>query len=123
MGFEKPVQPPPDKSEERTWAMLLHLSVFAGYIVPLGGIIVPIVIWQVQKDKMPIIDAHGKVVVNAIISFTIYFAISIVLVAFLIGIPMLMVLSLMAIVFPIIGAIKANNDEVWDYPLMIPFFK
>jgi hypothetical protein len=28
-----------------------------------------------------------------------------------------------AIVFPIVGGIKANNGEVWRYPLSIAFFK
>jgi uncharacterized Tic20 family protein len=32
-------------------------------------------------------------------------------------------LVIIGIVFPIIGGIKANNGEVWKYPLSIPFFK
>jgi len=28
-----------------------------------------------------------------------------------------------AIAFPIVGGIKANNGEVWRYPLSIQFFK
>jgi uncharacterized protein len=39
-----------------------------------------------------------------------------------IGLPMLLTLIVVAIVFPIIGAIKANDGEVWKYPLSIPFF-
>jgi uncharacterized protein len=34
---------------------------------------------------------------------------------------MLMVLAVLAIVFPIIGGIKANNGEFWDYPITIRF--
>ncbi|MEO8573850.1 MAG: DUF4870 domain-containing protein [Pyrinomonadaceae bacterium] len=31
---------------------------------------------------------------------------------------------LMAVIFPIIGGIKANNDgELWEYPLTIKFLK
>ena len=40
-----------------------------------------------------------------------------------VGIPLLLVLAVVAVVFPIIGGIKANNGEVWKYPLSITFFK
>jgi len=41
----------------------------------------------------------------------------------LIGFPLLFILALLGIVFPIIGAIKAGNGEVWPYPCSIRFFK
>ena len=34
--------------EERTLAALTHLSGLSGYIVPLGGVLVPIIIWAVR---------------------------------------------------------------------------
>lgn len=42
-----------NESEAKTWAMVLHLSVFASYIIPLAGIVAPIVIWQVKKPRFP----------------------------------------------------------------------
>src|SRR5947207_2717362 len=48
--------------QTRQWAMVLHLSQFAGYAVPLAGLIAPIVIWQVKKNELPGIDAHGKII-------------------------------------------------------------
>jgi uncharacterized Tic20 family protein len=38
-------------SEERTLAALTHLSGLAGYVIPLGGVIVPIILWIVKKDS------------------------------------------------------------------------
>lgn len=35
----------------------------------------------------------------------------------------LLALVIMSIVFPIIGAVKANNGELWEYPLTIKFLK
>ncbi|HSV72410.1 MAG TPA: DUF4870 domain-containing protein [Chthonomonadales bacterium] len=106
----------------RTWAMLLHLSQFAGYVVPLAGFIAPIVIWQVKKNEMPELDAHGKNVANWLISAMIYTIGCAILTLVLIGIPLLFALAACAIAFPIIGAIKANSGETWKYPLTIPFF-
>jgi hypothetical protein len=105
------------------WAMILHLSLLAGSIVPLAGWVVPILIWQIKKTEMPALDPHGKVVVNWILSSLIYGAVSAILIFVLIGIPLLIVLALLGIIFPIIGAIKANDGVVWRYPLSIPFLR
>jgi uncharacterized Tic20 family protein len=110
-------------SESRQWAMLLHFSVLAGFLVPFGGLIVPILIWQLKKGDLPWLDIHGKNVANWIISKLIYLACCFLLVFVIIGVPMLVVLGICAIVFPIIGGIKASSGEVWKYPMAISFFK
>jgi uncharacterized Tic20 family protein len=111
------------EQQTRQWAMFLHLSIFAGFVVPVAGLVAPIVLWQVKKDELPGIDVHGKNVANWILSKIIYAVISLILVLAIIGIPLLIALGVISIIFPIIGAIKANNGEVWKYPLSIPFFK
>jgi uncharacterized protein len=107
----------------RQWAMFLHFSLLAAFILPILGLIVPIIIWQVKKTNLPEIDAHGKVVVNWIISAIIYGFVCFLLTFIFIGLPLLFVLSALCIIFPIIGGIKANNGELWKYPLSIQFFK
>lgn len=109
--------------EERQMGLFLHLSQLAGLIVPFGGIILPIVLWQTQKEKMPALDAHGKMIVNWMISAMIYAAASLVLMIVVIGFFTLLAVAVLHIVFPIIGAMKANNGELWPYPLTIKFIK
>jgi uncharacterized Tic20 family protein len=109
--------------DQRQTGMFLHLSQLAGLIVPFAGIIVPVVIWQTQKDKMPALDAHGKMVTNWMISALIYSAVSVILMFVLVGFLTMLTVIIMAIVFPIIGAVKANNGELWEYPLTIKFLK
>lgn len=108
--------------EENTYLMLMHLSQFAGYMVPLAGFIVPIVMWAVNKDKNENVDRHGKNILNFMLSWIIYGVVSAILLIILIGIPLLMALIIMQIVFIIMAAVKANNGEFWKYPLSIPFF-
>ena len=72
---------------------------------------------------MPALDAHGKMVVNWMISSTIYAVVSLVLCLVLVGFLMLIALAVVGILFPIIGGIKANNGELWQYPLAIRFLK
>lgn len=117
-------QPASDIDKQtRQWAMFLHLSQLLAYPIPILGILAPIVIWQIKKDELPGIDAHGKMVVNWIISLALYFVISFLLVLLVIGVPLLLALSLVSVVFPIIGGIKANNGELWKYPLSLNFLK
>jgi len=111
------------EQQTRQWAMALHFSQLVGHLIPMGGFIIPIVIWQMQKLKLPGIDEHGKVVCNWIISELLYGILCFMLFFVIVGIPLAMILGVLAIVFPIIGGIKANNGEVWKYPLSIPFFK
>jgi uncharacterized Tic20 family protein len=109
--------------DQRQTGMFLHLSQLAGFLVPFAGMVVPIVIWQTQKDKIPEFDAHGKMVANWIISAVIYSVVSVVLMFVLVGFLTILAVILMSIIFPIIGAVKANNGELWEYPLTIKFLK
>ncbi len=121
------MQPQPQMSlqtpEQKQMGLFLHLSQLMNFVLPPAGIIVPIVLWQVKKDEMPALDAHGKMITNWMISSLIYAAISFVLLFVLVGILGFIALAIMGLVFPIIGAIKANNGEFWEYPLTIKFLK
>ena len=112
-----------NERESRQWSMFLHLSVLTTYIVPLAGLVAPIVIWQMKKNDSPKLDTHGKIVVNWVLSMILYMIVSVVLSFVIIGLPMLLALVVLNIVFPIIGGIKANNGETWRYPLSIRFMK
>jgi len=119
-----PARPPASEEQQtRQWALLLHLSLLAGFLIPFAGLIIPILIWQLKKDDLPGIDPHGKVVANWIISEIIYGVACGLLALLMIGIPLLMALFAIAIIFPIIGAIKANDGIVWNYPLSIAFLQ
>ncbi len=98
--------------------MFMHLSMFAGYVVPLAGLVAPIVMWQMKKDEAPEIDQHGREIVNALIYFFVYGTIAAILCLIIIGIPLLIAVSVIAVVFPIIGAIKANDGIAWRYPVI-----
>ena len=106
-----------------TYCMLMHLSVFAGVAVPGAGLVLPIVMWALNKDQSQIIDQHGKNIVNFIISMAIYALASIILWVIIVGFFTLIAVGIVSIVFPIIAAVKANDGIYWPYPLCIRFFK
>ena len=109
--------------QTRQWARFLHFSLLVGFIVPILGLVAPIVIWQLKKTELPGLDVHGKIVMNWLISLILYGVISALLILVLVGIPLLIALGILCIILPIIGGIKANNGEVWNYPLSIRFLK
>ena len=110
------------ESKTRQWGMILHLSMLLNFLLPPCGLIAPILIWQLKKTELPELDQHGKNAVNWIISALIYGLICALLCFVFIGILLLPILGLLAIVFPIIAGLKANNGEVWKYPGAIGFF-
>ncbi len=109
--------------DTRNWAMILHLSLLSGLLVPMAGLVVPIVIYVLKKDELPGLVPHGRVVFNWMISALIYALVSLVLIFILVGFLTLFALVIASIIFPIIGGIKASEGELWPYPLSISFLK
>lgn len=106
-----------------TFCMLMHLGQLSSCIMPGAGLVLPIVMWATNKDSSPTIDQHGKSIINWMISALIYIAISSVLIFIGIGIVGIFVVGLLAVIFPIIGAVKANSGIFWKYPLTFDFIK
>lgn len=117
--------PPPAGMSANSWASLLHFSQLGGYLLPGLGFAAPIVIWLIQKDRFPALDAHGKMVTNWLISALIYsVAIGIVGTATCgLGYGLYVPLGLLTLIFPVVGGIKAGDGEVWKYPLTFDFVK
>lgn len=61
-----------NKNNENTNAFLIHISAFAGYMIPFGSIIVPLIVWQTLKDRSRFLDEQGKEAVNFNISYALY---------------------------------------------------
>jgi uncharacterized protein len=122
---QPPLPPPPPVSpgEARTWNMLCHLSALAGYIIPFGNIIGPLVVWQLKKNEFPSVDEHGKAALNfqitvmiaLIVGIAVAVLLSFVCIGFLLF-PVVIAIGLCGLIFAIIAAIKANNGEPYRYP-------
>ncbi len=105
-----------------TWAMLCHLSGLAWLIIPfLGGIIAPLIIWQIKKDIDPFVDRNGKEALNFQISILIYAVIAGFLIMICVGKFLLPLVVIADIVFVIIASVKAANGDTYRYPLTIRF--
>jgi uncharacterized Tic20 family protein len=107
--------------DERTWAMLCHLSTLAGFVIPFGNIVGPLVMWTIKKDEFPLVEDQGKEALNFQISMTIYIIAAVILIFLLVGIPLLIGLGLFDLIVTVIAAINANDGVKYRYPLCIRF--
>ncbi|MEW5784576.1 MAG: DUF4870 domain-containing protein [Bacillota bacterium] len=131
-----------EEREGRTWGIFCHLGALSLYIgVPFGNILVPLIIWLIKKDELPLVDEHGKQSLNFQISITVYAVLAavgyvVLLMAlfvvtgdtapglFLVLLPLLFaVFFIVHLAFTIIASIRASNGEIYRYPLAIRFFK
>lgn len=124
-------------SEDRTWGMLAHLSALAMFVLPLGNVLGPLLVWLLGREKSEFIDDQGREALNFQIGVTIAVAILALFVfimtiftfllipiplAFL-GILLIVAVVVFAIATGITGAIKANQGERYRYPIRIQLVK
>lgn len=109
----------------RTDNQLLVITHLCQLLTPLtgfGGLIVPLVLWLTQKDKVYGMDEHGKQIINFQLSIIIYAILCIPLIFLLgLGILLLIILGVISLIYPIINAIKTSNGETPKYPLSLNF--
>jgi uncharacterized Tic20 family protein len=125
IGYQTPgtLGPIETNKDARLWGMLCHLGALAGYIIPMGNIIGPLVFWLIKKNDYPFVDEQGKEALNFQITATIAILICIPLFFVIIGIPLLFAVGIADLVLVIIATIKANNGEHYRYPFAIRLIK
>lgn len=113
------------KNDANMWAMLCHIAALAGCLIPVGNIIGPLIIWQMKKAEFPAVDDQGKESLNFQITVTIGLLALIVLAVLTLGLlmPLLPIFGIVALVFTIIGGLKANKGELYRYPFAFRFVK
>lgn len=98
------------RNHQTTNAFIVHLSAFCSCIFPLGGILVPLMLWHSQKGESEFLDNQGKEVVNFNISYLVYKII-------LIGCLALLLLYMVVNNFTVIESI--NFDQKFDFEYYI----
>jgi uncharacterized Tic20 family protein len=123
---------PLSKSDERTWAMIAHLSVLANLVTGFFGPVAALVIYLIYKDRSRYVAYQSlQAFVFQLIWWVgagalagIAWAISGVLTAILIGLlcmPIACLISLIplgALVYGIVGAVQASQGQDFRYWLI-----
>lgn len=97
--------------------VITHLSQLLDLVTIIGGFIVPLVLWLINKDSIEDMDEHGRSIINFRLSMIIYFLLCFPLILFFgLGLLGFLIIPVIYFLFPIINAIKASNGEEPNYP-------
>jgi uncharacterized Tic20 family protein len=131
----------PAERQLRLWSMFCHLSSLLGLLIPFANLVAPFLIWQIKKHDLPALNDHGREAVNFQLSVLIYavaFGVVVglglltatILSVVLIGIPMFYALTILggagfcvlyfgSIALAVVAGVKANDGELFRYPLSL----
>ncbi len=112
-GGQAPQQLSP--ADEKLWATLINVGGIFFYFVPA------LIGYLVLKDKGPFVRHHTATALNFQITIAIALVVSYILIFLFIGILLVIAIEIVKIVFSIIAAIKANQGQLYTYPLSIKF--
>lgn len=102
--------------------VITHLSQLVTLITGFGSLLIPLILWITQKEKIYQMDEHGKNIINFQLSLIVYFIICIPLILlFGLGLLGFIALGIVSIVYPILNAIKVSHGETPKYPLSFNF--
>ena len=106
-------------STGRNLAVVIHLISLPAFVVlgPLAGL-ATLALWLAGRDRSMFVDEHGREAVNFHISLFLY---HIVLAVTIVGIILFPILWIVAIVSQIRGALAANRNEYFRYPMILRF--
>lgn len=109
----------PVNQDDRNLGMLCHLIALVGFLIPLGNILGPLVIWLIKKDQSNFIDVEGKEALNFNITVALAGFVSFLLMTVFIGFALIVIVAIFWVVMAIVAASKASSGEHYRYPLTI----
>jgi uncharacterized protein len=110
--------------EERTWAMLAHLSgLIAAFL--FVGFVGPLIVMLVQGNKSPFVRRHSVEALNFQLTLLLLTIAAGIVVVFTLGlaaiviVPIGLLVAVGALILIVLAAVKANNGEEYRYPLTL----
>ena len=121
------VPPPPGQGplpaeQERLWAMLAHLLSFVAAYIALG-FIAPLVVLLVFGPRSAYVRAQAVESLNFNLSWLLYAVIGGILLIVAVGLLILIALGIAYVFLVIIASVRANNGELFRYPLTLRFIR
>lgn len=105
--------------DSRNYSMFMHFSQLLWFFIPVLSWAVTLTMWMVKKDDT-YVDQQGRIIFNWFVSLMIYTVVSGILCFILVGFLLLIVLGICAVVFTVLGAIRARDGIIRNYPLALP---
>jgi uncharacterized protein len=113
-----PEQRPLPADQERLLAMLSHLLSFVAAYLFLG-FVAPLVVLLVFGQRSAFVRANAVESLNFNLSWLLYSIVSVLLFFVGIGILLLIALGIAYVILVVIASTRANNGQLYRYPLTI----
>ena len=123
-GFGQPAAPGFGNADDRTFALLAHFGGAAGAFISGGtlGFVAPLIAYLAKGQQSPTVRAHATAALNFQLLWSIIALASYTVSWCLLFVPTLAIVIFQVIV-GILGGIKANEGQVYRYPLSYNFIK
>jgi uncharacterized protein len=99
------------------------MAVLSHVLGLITGFLGPLILYLVLEDSKSFAKEHAREALNFQITLIIGFIVSGILALILIGILFMVVLGLLDLIFCILAAVAANNEQEYRYPFSIRFIK
>lgn len=114
---------------DRPMAVLAHLSTLIAAILSAGSLAIvgPLIMWLIYKDRSPFVRQASAGAFNFSVWLVVLgvagWVLTATIIGAVVGVPLLILSWVLSIVFPIIGAVRANRGETYRYPLTPEFLR
>jgi len=121
-----PIQPAPVSGDDKTLAVLAHLSPIIALVLSAGWLsfLGPLIVWFIWRDRGGLVRNAAATSFNFNITIWLAFVIGWICVFTIILIPLALILffvpGILQVIFSILGAMKASRGEAFRYPFQVP---
>jgi uncharacterized Tic20 family protein len=115
-------------NDDKTWALVAHFGGAVGALISWGGLgwVGPLIAMLARGNQSPTVRAHSVAALNFHILWAIISVVSLILGSclFWLVVPMvLFAVPLVPIIIGIIAGIKANEGQLYRYPMSVTWIK
>lgn len=120
------------KKSDKSYLIIFHLSVILFLVIPLGNIIIPLVLWMNQKNKIIGLKEVGANLLNfqilwSVVTYMMIFTFAIFKILhyeiYQMPFYIWIVLCIFNIIFPITFAVKTKKGNGGSYPVILKLIK
>jgi uncharacterized Tic20 family protein len=111
-------------SDDKTWALIAHFGGAAAMFVSGGilGWVPPLIAYLVKGQQSPAARAHAVAALNFQLLWSIIGFAAMLIGCFLAFIPTLIIMAI-GVIFGVIAGVKANEGQLYRYPMSATFIK
>ncbi|WP_345629483.1 DUF4870 domain-containing protein [Rugosimonospora acidiphila] len=125
--YYPPTSPPPlgyATADDKTWALIAHFGGAAGmFISGFLGWVAPLIALVNKGNQSPTVRAHAVAALNFHLTWTIVAVVGYITLCFFIGFIILPIAWLVGVILGIIGGLRANEGQLYHYPMSISIVK